>query len=148
MANRKETWSPACAATAFLIVAISLARLTLAAPPPPGATPCSAPAFEKVGEFVLPGCGAAAAETAKVSGRVLLTNRSPAEIKQAVLIRKLKALAFTSVAAVPDKPNATEISFEYSEPAASYQVPIDLVIVPTCGPVLSISVDRPGRCGQ
>jgi hypothetical protein len=132
---------------ALFIVTISSAS-TMAAPPPPGARPCAAPAYRKIGEFDTPACGQARGETVKISGHVLLTDRRPDQIKQAVVIRKLKVLAFTSVAASKDDPNATDISFEYSEPASSYDVPIYLIIVPTCGPVLNIPVDRLGRCGQ
>ena len=112
----------------------------------PKSTLCSAPEFQKIGEFVVPPCGAPAGDMVKISGRVTVTNRAATEIFQVMLLRKGKILALGAIAASADKPNATVVSFEYTEPSASYQTPIDLVIAPKCGPALSISVDRPGRC--
>jgi hypothetical protein len=82
----------------------------------------------------------------KLSGKVVITNRAPAELKQSFLLRKAKALGMPAVVAVADNPNASEIVFDYAEPSVTYQPPVDLVIVPTCGPVVSIPIDRPGRC--
>jgi hypothetical protein len=131
---------------AWILVVAVIAAAPMRGPASATSTPCSAPEFRKVGEFVVPPCGAPAGDTVNVSGRITVTNRATTEIAQALLLRKGKILAHGAIAASADNPTATEISFEYTEPAASYQTPIDLVIAPKCGPVLSISVDRPGRC--
>lgn len=112
--------------------------------PPPGVTPCSAPEFKKVEES-LPACGGTDG-VMKLSGKVRVTDRAPAELKQVLLLRKIKALGTPLVAAVADNPNAAEITFDYAEPSVTYKPPVDLVIVPRCGPIVSIPIDRPGRC--
>ena len=133
--------------TKYLLVAFVLAQTPiLAQDTPPIATPCSAPSFQKLDEFQLPACGASATETAKVSGAILLTDRTPSEIRQVILTRKSKMLAHASIEPVADNPHAARVSVEYSEAGETYQPPVDLVVVPRCGPVLSISIDRPGRC--
>jgi hypothetical protein len=139
--TRNLVWALTGAATVSLVVS----HAASATPPLPRSTPCSAPEFQKIGELVVPPCGATA-DTVTVSGRVIVTNRKPAEIAHALLLRKGKIIAHGAVAASADDPNAADLSFEYTEPAASYLTPIDFVIAPQCGPALSISVDRPGRC--
>jgi hypothetical protein len=133
--------------TTCLLVLAFLCSPVLADDPPAGATPCSAPTFQKVGEFQLPTCGAPVADAAKISGTILVTDRTASQIRQVILTRKGKMLAHASYSPAPDNLNATLITFEYSEPGDTYQPPLDVVIVPVCGPVLSISVDRAGRCG-
>lgn len=108
--------------------------------------PCYAPAFTKVGEFQLPTCGAPTSEPAKISGQILVTDRRPGQLRQVILTRKGKMLAHATVAPAPDNESASLVTFEYSEPGETYQPPLDVVIVPVCGPVLSISVDAKGRC--